>query len=548
MPTEIKHAFCQMCGPARVGCSTRCYITDGIWEQVDGNPLANNNARPSSESLCAKGNAAMQALYSPSRITYPQRRVGEKGTGKFERITWDQAMNDIVAVLQDQKQKFGPESYGVLSPQYFPVLASFGRRFLNVHGSPNFLHSAICHAQREFSKLVTIGGASLHMANDTAPGQLDKTKLLVAWGCNCENSGVNLGDPVKRLDAIARGMKVIDIRPMRDSLAAKADIWVPVRPGTDAALAMAILHVIITENLYDHDFVEKWCEGFEELSAYILDFSPAWASNITGISAYEIERIARLMATESPLGIQIGNGVGDQQNDGHWAVACICLICAITGNLGIPGGGGVGKTMPPSLIKLNPLDRLGGRLLATEEDKRNGYMPGVSRLIAPETPRWFQSFKTQESGPTGAYFKTLMSVLTQEPYPLRFLLAQGSNPLSATRQPKQVSEALQKIDYFVVMDTHWNPSCDYADIVLPACMQYEVSQQIAVRNQLGGTWIGMNQQLVEPPGEAHSDWDFYLDLAVRMGYGDDFWHGDMDECLRFQLEGTGITLEQLRSC
>ncbi len=545
--THIKHAFCQMCGPARVGCSTRCYITDGEWKQVAGNPLANNNGRVRSESLCAKGNAAMQALYSPSRITHPLRRTGEKGAGHFEQVSWGEAMDEIASVLRSQKEAYGPESYGVLSPQFLPVLATLGRRFLNVHGSPNFLHSGICHAQRAFSRLVTIGGASLAQANDTAPGQLDKTKLLVAWGCNTENSGVNLGDPTKRLDAIARGMKVIDIRPMRDALAAKADIWVPVRPGTDAALAMAILQVIIGEGLYDEDFVAQWCDGFDELALSVRKHTPAWAARITGVPASDIVRIARLMATEKPLGIQIGNGVGDQQNDGHWAVACICLISAITGNLAIPGGGGAAKVMPPPLVTLKPLDRLSDRLSASAEDREKGYMPGVSNLVAPETPRWFQTAHTQETGPTGAYYRSLMSILTKEPYPLRFLLAQGTNPLSATRQPKRVVEALKKLDYFVVMDTHWNPSCDYADFVLPACMQYEVSHQIATRNRLDGTWVGMSQQIVAASGEARSDWDFYLDLAVRMGYGDDFWQGDMEACLRYQLEGTGLTLEQLRA-
>jgi len=203
--------------------------------------------------------------------------------------------------------------------------------------------------------------------------------------------------------------------------------------------------------------------------------------------------------------------------------------------------------MPPSLIKTKPIDMLAERLPMSEEDKKNGWMAGVGNLVAPETPRWFQTEETQESGPTSAYFKGLMSILSKDPYPLRFVFGQSSNPLSATRQPEKIAKALKELDFYLVMDTQWNSSCDYADVILPACTNYESSHQFAVRNKPNGTWIGMNQQIVEPMGESRSDWAFYLDLANRMGYGEDFWHGDMEECLRDQLEPSGISLEELRA-
>lgn len=126
------------------------------------------------------------------------------------------------------------------------------------------------------------------------------------------------------------------------------------------------------------------------------------------------------------------------------------------------------------------------------------------------------------------------------------MFAHSTNPLSQTRQPKMVAEALKKLDFYFVMDTFWNPSCDYADYVLPACTRYEDSCQIGVRNMSEGTFIGIEQKLVDPLGESRSDWRFYCDLAVKMGYGDDFWNGDFDEALREQLEPTGFTLEELR--
>lgn len=543
---EIRHAFCQMCGPARTHCSTLCYLSDGRWTNVEGNPQAGNNYGRGSRTLCAKGNAAMGVLYSPTRIAYPMRRVGEKGENKFERITWDEAMDQIASTLLQQKEESGARSYGVLSPQFYAVLGSLGRRFLNVHGSPNYLHSAICNSQRMFTNLVTLGGPSHSGCNKSNPGQLGKTQLLVVWGYNSENSGVNQGNPNARLNFHEKGQQVIDIRPMREALGTRADEWVPLRPGTDCALAMGILNYIITNDLYDHDFVKNWCDGFDELAESVAECTVEWTAEKTGVDAAQVERIAQMMGTTSPMAIQVGNGVGDQSNDGHWTVACIDLIVAITGNLGIAGGAGAPMSGPEPLIKLKPVDVLTDRLQPSQEDQDNGWMPGVADLVAPETPRWFQTSLTQESGPTSAYYRGLMSVLTEDPYPLRTVFAQSSNPMSATRQPKEVAEALKKLDFYVVMDTEWNSSCAYADLVLPACTNYETDQQMAIKNSAAGTWLGINQKIAEPLGESRSDWEYYCDLAQRMGYGDDFWGGDFDQCLREQLDGTGIDLDELR--
>ena len=316
-------------------------------------------------------------------------------------------MDAISTKLKELKEQYGPESYGVLSPQAYQVLWTLGRRFLNVHGSPNYMHSAICALQRAASKKICLGSASCD------PGQLDKTKLLVVWGANPENSAINQGKPIDRVKAIENGLQVIDIRPMMDPLGAKADIWVPIRPGTDGALALAILHVIIGEDLYDHDFTANWCSGFDQLAQHVQQYTPEWAANITGLPVDQIYQIARMMGTTKPMGILYGNGIGDQQNDGNWTCISICLIEAITGNLDIAGGGGASMTMPPSLIKTNKFDILTDRLPASPEDEEKGYYAGMAKLVAPETPRWYQNPKTWESGPNSAYFKALMSALSQ---------------------------------------------------------------------------------------------------------------------------------------
>jgi thiosulfate reductase / polysulfide reductase chain A len=528
---KIIPTFCHGCGAAKPRCAVLCHVKNGKFTRVEGNPEAFNNWGQGCTTLCAKGNTGMQFLHAPHRLTYPMKRIGAKGEGKFKRITWDEALDTIAGKLKETKAKYGAESYAVLSPEFWPVLATLGRRFLNVHGSPNYLHSAICATPRAAAAKITIGFSSY------APDDWNKTELIINWGANCENASINQGQPNAILNAIERGAKFIDIRPMLEPLGAKAHLWLPVRPGTDCALALAMLNVIIGEKLYDADFVDNWCYGFDKLAEHVKQYPPAWAANITGIPAEKIAQAARMIGTIKPSFIKIGNGVGDQASDGTAAVQAICLIAAITGNLDVPGGFYAGPSINSSLINVRPISTLPEKAPKDMADK----------LVAPESPIWYQKSGNWDGGPTSAYYKAIMSVLMEKPYPIRVLNATCSNPLSATRNPRKVAEALKKLEFMFVMDIFWASHVDYADIVLPACSSYESSNQVEVRNRPDGTWIGIYNKIAEPLGESRSDWQFYLDLAVKMGYGADFWNGDMETCLREQLEPSGIKLEDLRT-
>jgi thiosulfate reductase / polysulfide reductase chain A len=529
---KIIPTFCHGCGAAKPRCAVLCHVIDGKFVRVEGNPEAFNNWGAGCTSLCAKGNTGPQFLSAGNRLLYPLKRKGAKGEGQFQRITWDEALDTIAGKLKENKSKYGAESYGVLSPEFWPVLDTLGRRFLNVYGSPNYLHSAICATPRMAACRNTIG------FNCMAPDDWNNTKLIVNWGANCENSGINAMQPFAILNALQNGAKLIDIRPMLDPLGSKADLWLPVRPGTDGALALSFLNILINEKLYDTDFVENWCYGFDKLAAHVQSNTPEWAEKVTGVPADKVHLAARQIGTVKPLYIKIGNGVGDQTTDGTATISAICLISAITGNLDIPGGQLAGfPQVGPPLIKINEISKL------------NEKAPPdlVEKLVAPEAPRWYQKMGLMPHGPTSAYYKALMSILSSKPYPLRSLNASCSNPLSATRNPKRVAEALKKLDFMFAADVYQASHVNYADIVLPVCSSYESSHQISLRNFKEGTWIGIYNKIVDPPGEARSDWQIYLDLAVKMGYGEYFWHGDMDACLREQLAPSGITLEELRA-
>jgi anaerobic selenocysteine-containing dehydrogenase len=245
-----------------------------------------------------------------------------------------------------------------------------------------------------------------------------------------------------------------------------------------------------------------------------------------------------MMATIKPTCITTGNGICDQAVDGTSAMMAIRLISAITGQIDIPGAIGSTISPGPSLINTARVSTLPERAPLNMEEK----------LVAPEFPVWYQEWAgSAPGGLTSAYFKGLNSILTGKPYPLRIVCGQHTNPFGATRQPKIIAEALKKLDFYFVMDMYWNSSCDYADIVLPASSLYERDHQFATVNMPEGTWIGIRNKIAEPLGESRSDWQLWLDLGVKMGYGADFWEGSMDDCLREQLKPSGITLEDLRA-
>ncbi len=522
---KIVPTFCHGCGSYHPECGLLCHVRDGKFVRVEANPAAANNGVIGSKMLCAKGLTGPQFVYAADRLTHPLKRTGAKGEGSFQRITWEEAIDTIAAKLLDAKQKYGPESYGVLSPEFWPVLATLGRRFLNVHGSPNYMHSAICATPRMASAKVTVGYISM------APDDWLKTKLFVNWGGNLENSGVNQGTPRAILNALANGMKYVDIRPMLDPLGSKADVWLPIRPGTDAALALAFLNVLIDEKLFDAEFVDRWCHGFDKLAEHVRGLTPEWASPITGLPADQIRETARLIGTTHPTFIRMGNGVGDQTNDGTATVRAISLIAAITGNLDVPGG-----------HYSSPFGRPGVSIPLLEELTPPGML---ERSVAPEAPLWYQIPGRWESGPTSAYYKGLMSVLSEKPYPLRVLNASCSNPLSATRNPRKVAEALKKLEFMFVVDVFRGPHVDFADIVLPACTSYEQGGYFGVRPAKDGRWIAPYNPVIEPLGESRSDWQIYLDLAVKMGYGEHFWQGSLEGLMNELLVPLGVTADQL---
>ncbi len=513
---RIIPTICSLCGPMP-GCGLNCYVKDGRLIRVEGMKEAPTNKG----TLCPKAFASAQWVYSPQRLRYPLKRVGKKGEGKFERITWDEALDTIASKLSELKEKHGPESLAILAPARRSY-CDYLQRFLIAHGSPNYGHSGLCFIQAAFGFAYTLGWPWLNRAG----ADFERANLIVVWGANPAYSAAPMGNLRRILNARERGAKLMVIKPEMQPDAAKADICVPIRPGTDGALALAMLHVIINENLYDTDFVSGWCYGFDKLVPHIQQYTPEWAEPITGLSADRIREVARLYGTTKPACILTGNAF-DQTVDSNNAVRAVAILIAITGNLDRPGGNVVlsGSTMP--MVKSVHL----------RERYRQDF---VDRLVGPEVASCFQPFL---EGTSSAYYRCLDSVLTREPYPVRAIIAPGTQPAVITRGSKRVVEALEKLEFFVVIDVMQNASMPWADIVVPVATMYECDHPFEV----SGNWIMARNKVIEPLGDYKSDYEFWLDLGVKMGYGEDFWDGSIEKCMNYQLENFGMTMEELRA-
>ena len=509
---KVIPTFCAMCGPG-LGCGIYAYVKDGRFTKVEGmqeSPL--NGGR-----ICAKAHAAPQWVYSPQRLKYPLRRVGKKGEGKFERISWNQALDLIAARLKEQKQKYGAESLAILSPARRSY-SEFLYRFLMAHGSPNYGHSGICAMQKAFSFTYTLGAAPVP--------DIPNTRLLLIWGKQPIYSGSTRGNLKQILDAKDSGTKIICIKPTMEPDVAISDTWIPIRPGTDAALALAMLNVVINEKLYDSQFVAQWTYGFEKLEKHIVKYTPEWAEPITGIPADQIIDLARTYAKTKPACIDHGNGL-EHTPSSNSAVRAIAILMAITGNLDKPGGdifpGGSGMPMPKSVHL---------RERYTQE--------WVDKLVGPEFPKAFQP---GAEGTSSAYYRIFDSILTGKPYPVRTIIAPGTQPSVSTRGVKNVLEALKKLDFYVVVDVMRTAEMNYADVVVPVATMYETDHPF----EFSGNWIMARNKVIEPLENYKSDYEFWIDLGVRMGYGKDFWNGSITECMNDQLKPLNLTMEELRA-
>jgi anaerobic selenocysteine-containing dehydrogenase len=502
-------------------CGVLVHIKDGRVTKITGDPDCPTNLG----YICPKGSASVDLLYHPDRLKYPMKRMGKRGENKWQRISWDEALDTVADKLLKYKRDYGAESVATIIGTGRPHLPLY-MRFSNCFGTPNHL-SIInnCYFPRIIAARMTSG--KFHVCDYYGFGGVTP-KLVLNWGCNIVESGAAdgmCGYQVTR--TIKNGAKLIVVDPRRTGLAALAYHWLQIRPGTDDALALGMLNVIINEKLYDRDFVEKWTTGFDEFAERVSEYPPERVAEITWIPADSIKAAARLYATTKPACIQWGNAIDQNINTMQTARAVHCLS-VITGNFDVPGG---------------------DISLVTPEGIRTHSVHGGQNL--PLNERITPDIKKKMIG--GGKYKVLDSavihprhlldtILSEQPYPVRALFVMGSNTLLNQTDPVRTAEAFRKVDFTVVTDLFMTPTAQMADILLPASSWLE-NDEVA-DTHMG--WCVLIRQKVAEIGECRDDKQILFDLARRLGMGDDFPWKDVKEYCDWTLEGAGLSFEDFK--
>ena len=407
--------MCHGCSYGGYNCGILAHVRDGVMARVEGNPdHPLNRGR-----LCAKGLAATQFVYNPRRLLHPLKRKGPRGSGEFERISWDEAMAMLAGRLAETRDGPGPEHILLSKGQassWIGLHHLLMLRFLHALGSPNFTPWSpyICYGPQLFYHKLTVGGPSY------ARPDYDNADLIIEWFTGGGQGGparggvetldTNLRSVSKKiLDRLEQGARLVVINPQLIPLAAngRAHRWIPVRPGTDGALALAMIHVIVQEGLYDREFVADWCAGFEELAAHVRSYSPEWAETVTGIPAGEIAALAREYATTPRAAIRVSEA--PQKRDLQTFGTAIPMLIALTGHLDRPGGN----------VWFRPAARLGfGVLPDRVQERARSRILGKDRFYVRSYHRAFAHFPD-----------VLQALIHGHPYRPRAMLIYGSNPI-----------------------------------------------------------------------------------------------------------------------
>ena len=483
---SVVHAACPHDCPD--ACGVLITVEDGRATKLQGDP-----AHPVTRGfLCAKVSKYLDRVYSPDRLLYPMRRVATKGTGHrdgrdFARISWDEALDEIASRLKTISADHGPEA--ILPYSYGGTLGvlnggSMDRRFFHRLGASQ-LERAICSAAGE-AGLKSVLGVKM----GTEPEQFRDSRYIIAWASNIHGNNVHLWPFI--VEARRKGAKLVVIDPYRTRTAAVADWYLPINPGTDAALALAMMHVIINENLYDADYVSSYTFGFNELRAKVQEYPPERAAQWTGISADDIRKLAREYATTSPAVIRLNYGV-QRSERGGMATRTVAMLPCLTGSWKQPGGG-----LQMSLSGSFGLDK--------DALERTDLMASESPLGRPARV---------------VNMNRLGKALTElDDPPVKALFVYACNPAAVTPNHNLVVMGLQRKDLFtVVHEQFYTDTTDYADIVLPATTFFEHKDLV---QSYGHYYLQMSNQAIAPVGESKSNVDLFRALAERMGLKDDY--------------------------
>lgn len=515
---EEKRGICGIC-PA--GCWVKVGVEDGkliSMEPDEGHPLG---------MICRRGQHAPEIVHGRARLRHPLKRVGPKGTYEFQRVGWDEAYEGIVAEMERIRTTYGPEAMSIYTGRgafelslcdiYQPrgAAVSSASNVLFPFGSPNTMGvGALCYVSfAMIAPHVTMGRMLVNMFTD-----MENADLLLVWGANPATDSPPLD--MHRLEtAHQRGAETVVIDPRRTETALRTDAeWIPIRPGTDGALALGMINILVEEELYDEDFAENWTRGFPELCTYVQHFPLQVVGAITGVPADTVRTLARRIAGAGGAAPVMYTGL-EYSNSGIQAIRAVHTLFALAGQLDVPGG--MGLAMSDSHFPVN----------------RSGILPNpaLDRAVARDDFPLYSHYRG-ESHALGL----VDAVLKSDPYPIRGLLVDGASILTSWPQTPVWKEILSKLELLVSIDRKLNADTAYADYVLPATTMFEITSYMTY-----GPIFRIREKVIDPVGESRSDYLIMAELARRLGYGHLFPQTE-EEVLRHVLKGSGFTLEEVR--
>jgi anaerobic selenocysteine-containing dehydrogenase len=513
LDTTVYKTQCYICNQ---GCDATVHVKNGEVVLVEGD----RSSAVTKGTLCSKGLASRDMLYHPDRLLYPMKRTGARAEGRWQRITWDEALDTIAQRLRSVEEEFGEESI-VLATGTNRGWVRYFMRFTNAYGK-QWIGPGIaqCFYPRMTGEMLVLG------TNAMENPHYEGTRCMIIWGCNPTSTWP--AKAVHMMEARALGATMIVIDPLFSEAASKADLWIPLRPGTDAALALGMLNVIITERLYDQAFVENWCYGFDELTQRAMEYPPEKVEQITWVPASTIREVARAYATAKPASITQCLSI-DQNADTISTSRSIAMLAAITGNIDVPGGNAI--TMLPELHARSN-DGSAAWLTKRQHETRLGgkeypLLAGEACLMTP-------------SAHNHAVWK---AILTGEPYPVKAMYCHGSNMLISYVNTKEVAEALSRLDFLVVADLFMTETAKIADIVLPAASWLE--RDYVTQNEQTSIDHFHLQQKVTQRGECRTDVTILNQVSERLGFADRLFPTD-EAYFDFVLEPAGLTFDEFK--
>ncbi len=516
---KIVKTVCSIC---HCCCGVLAHVKDGEVVKIEGDPDHPNNKG----GLCPKGLSGIELLYHPDRLNHPLKRMGKKGEGNWQRISWDEALDTIAHRLEEIKEQDGPEAicitrgggmYGNIG-----IIGYFGYLL----GTPNVMASSfICFQPHVAAARATIGYSEAIHATEVVFDELLQSKCILLWAANPKEAApYPVGEGIFRVKE--GGTKLIVVDPRPTEYAKVADVWLQIRPATDDALALGMINVIINEELYDKEFVTQWTYGFDELKKHVRDYPPEKVSRITWVSEEVIKAAARMFATTKPSCVCQRVPL-DQNCNAVQTSRAILILNAICGNLDRKGGNllpSMGKVMSDNSIfayvnKL-PRDVLEKRIGAKE----------FPLLSGPDAP------------PANIH-PTLWAkaVLTGNPYPVRAQITSARNWIVGDQNTGMIERAFRKLDFAVTMDLFMTPTAELSDIVLPAISWLE---RDGLRGHPGYPYVTpVQHKAIEPLYERCDDIQFFIELAKRMEL--DVPWDSVEGYTDFKLESAGLPFKGL---